>query len=322
MSLLVDGQWKPGWLESETEDGRFVRMDSQFRDVIRPEADAEFPAESGRYLLYVSYACPWAHRTLIFRQLKGLAAHIALAVVHPFMGEPGWSFDDDFPGSTGDPLFGARYVHEIYTRADPGYTGIVTVPFVFDSVSQRIVNNESSEIIRMLNSAFDAITGNRADYYPQPLRARIDQINARTYDKLNNGVYRAGFATTQTAYEEGFDAVFDTLDWLELQLSDGRPYLLGETLTEADWRVFPTLVRFDAVYFSHFKCNRQRIVDFPNLWAYVRRLYAIEGVADTVRLDHIKHHYYRSHPSINPTRIVPKGPDIRFDGASAGPVLP
>lgn len=313
MSLLVDGQWTPGWLESETEDGRFVRMDSQFRDFVRPALDADYPPESGRYLLYVSYACPWAHRTLIFRQIKGLAEHIRVAVVHPFMGEPGWSFDRDFPGATGDPLFGAHYAHELYTRTDPHYSGLVTVPFLFDTLKGRIVNNESSEIIRMFNSAFNDLTGNRDDYYPEDLRGEIDRINARVYDNLNNGVYRAGFATTQAAYEEGFEAVFDTLDWLESMLADGRPYLLGDRLTEADWRVFPTLVRFDAVYFSHFKCNRQRIVDFRHLWPYVRRLYAINGVAGTVRLDHIKHHYYRSHPSINPTRIVPRGPQIRFD---------
>ena len=317
MSLLIKGELKPDWLDSETEDGEFIRQDSQFRSWITPDGSAGpsgeggFKAEPGRYHLYVSYACPWAHRTLIFRQLKGLDELISVDVVHPYMGEPGWNFGD-WPEATGDRLYGSAYMHEIYTRADAEYTGIVTVPVLWDKQQQRIVNNESSEIIRMFNSAFDHLTGNTDDFYPVELRAQIDAINAEIYDNVNNGVYRAGFATTQAAYDRAYERLFATLDTLEALLGRQR-YLVGDRLTEADWRLFTTLVRFDAVYYSHFKCNRQRLMDFPNLWAYTRELYQVRGVAETTQMDHIKHHYFASHDWINPSRIVPRGPEIDFN---------
>jgi putative glutathione S-transferase len=270
-----------------------------------------FAAESGRYHLYVSYACPWAHRTLIFRQLKGLVPHIGVSVVHPDMLDQGWEFRTDFDGATGDPLFGAPAIHAIYSRADPTATGRATVPVLFDMRTETIVSNESSEIIRMFNSAFDGLTGNTDDYWPEDLREAIEPVNARIYDTLNNGVYKSGFASTQAAYDAAVVPLFETLDWLEARLADNR-YLMGDRLTEADWRLFPTLVRFDAVYHGHFKCNRRRIVDYPNLWAYTRDLYQMPGVAETVRMDHITRHYHYSHESINPHRIVPIGPVLDF----------
>ena len=317
MSLLINGELKPNWFETESEGGEFVREDSQFRHWITPDGaagpsgEAGFKAEAGRYHLYVSYACPWAHRTLIFRQLKGLEDLISVDVVHPFMGEPGWHFDA-YPGATGDRHYGFDFMHQVYTLADPGYTGIVTVPVLWDKDEKRIVNNESSEIIRMLNSAFDGITGNTEDYYPAALRPEIDAINEAVYDNVNNGVYRAGFATTQEAYEAAFDRLFETLDDLERRLSTQR-YLVGDRLTEADWRLFTTLVRFDAVYYSHFKCNRCRLMDYPNLWAFTRELYQVPGIAETVNMDHIKRHYFTSHDWINPGRIIPKGPALDFE---------
>ena len=317
MGRLIDGKWSTEWYDTKATGGAFQRDTSRFRNWVTadgapgPSGEGGFKAESGRYHLYVSYACPWAHRTLIFRALKGLEDHITISVVHPDMLKNGWEFRTDFPGATGDTLFGAKFMHEIYTRADAGISGRVTVPVLWDKAQGKIVSNESSEIIRMLNSAFDGITGNTLDFWPEHLRAAIEPINARIYDTLNNGVYKAGFATTQAAYEAGVLPLFDTLDWLEGHLGENR-YLLGDTLTEADWRLFPTLVRFDSVYHLHFKCNRRRIVDYPNLWAYTRALYQHPGVAGTVHMDHIVRHYHYSHDTINPNRIIPINPVLDF----------
>ncbi|MEQ9214008.1 MAG: glutathione S-transferase family protein [Marinovum algicola] len=308
MGQLVDGVWKSGDVRGATEDGNFKRTESAFRDWIRDDASARFQPEAGRYHLYVSYACPWAHRTLFFRRLKGLEGMIGVTVVDPLMLENGWQFSDDHP----DTLNGAEYLHQVYTRADPDYTGKVTVPVLWDKKESTIVSNESAEIIRMFNSAFDEITGNHDDYWPEALRDEIEEVNARVYDTVNNGVYKAGFATKQKAYDAAVRPLFDTLDWLEDRLS-GKRYLMGDRLTEADWRLFTTLVRFDHVYHGHFKCNRARIVDYPNLWAYTRELYQVPGVAETVNFDHIRRHYHYSHETINPHRIVPIGPDIDFN---------
>lgn len=309
MGQLVDGVWRSGDVRGATEDGNFKRTESAFRDWIRDDSAARFQPEAGRYHLYVSYACPWAHRTLIFRRLKGLEGMIGVAVVDPLMLEDGWRFSGDHP----DTLNGAEYLHQIYARADPGYTGKVTVPVLWDKKEGTIVSNESAEIIRMFNSAFDRIGAKPGDYYPADIAEEIDSVNGRIYETVNNGVYRAGFATKQRAYDDAFLDLFDTLDWLEERLSTRR-YLLGERITEADWRLFPTLLRFDPVYHGHFKCNRNRIVDFPNLWDYTRELYQWPGVAATVHLDHIKAHYYASHRTVNPTGIVPSGPSIDFTG--------
>ena len=314
MSLLINGKLQSDWLEEETEAGEFVRKDSQFRHWVTPDGshgptgDGGFAAEPGRYHLYVSLACPWAHRTLIFRALKGLEDLITVSVVNPYMLESGWSFHP-YPGSTEDHLNGFEYLHQSYTLADPRYTGIVTVPVLWDRARRTIVNNESSEIIRMLNSAFNALTGRREDYYPEPLRAEIDAVNERVYEDVNNGVYRAGFATEQAAYERAYELLFEALDWLEARLSE-QPYLVGGQPTEADWRLFTTLVRFDAVYYSHFKCNRQRLIDFPRLSAFLRNLLSVPGVAETVNLDHIKTHYFGSHKHLNPSGIIPRGPRL------------
>ncbi|NQW08493.1 MAG: glutathione S-transferase family protein [Alphaproteobacteria bacterium] len=319
MGQLIDGAWHAGDARAKSADGHFRRKDSAFRDWIEDRPDARFRPEPGRYHLYVSLACPWAHRTLIFRALKGLEAMIGVTVVHPVMLDQGWSFEAAFA----DPLFGADHLHQIYTRADPSYTGRVSVPVLWDTAEATIVCNESSEIIRMFNGAFDGAGATPGDYYPVELRDRIDAINTRVYETVNNGVYRCGFATTQAAYEDAFDALFGTLDWLEDILSR-TPYLLGDRVTEADWRLFPTLARFDAVYHGHFKCNRHRLIDFPNLWAYTRALYQWPGVADTVDFTHIKQHYYASHRSVNPTGIVPKGPVVDFTEPHdrGGPSLP
>jgi putative glutathione S-transferase len=317
VGLLIDGEWHDRWYDTGESGGRFVRGDSQFRNWVTPDGTpgpsgkGGFEAESGRYHLYVSLACPWAHRTLIFRKLKGLEGMIGVSVVHWHMGEQGWSFEEA-PGATGDRLHGSRYLHEVYTRAEPGYTGRVTVPVLWDQRRGTIVSNESSEIIRMLNSAFDGIGAKPGDYHPSALRAEIDRVNERVYATVNNGVYRAGFATTQEAYDESVTELFASLEWLEDRLSRQR-YLAGERVTEADWRLFTTLVRFDPVYHGHFKCNLRRLVDYPNLWAYARELYQWPGVAGTVNLEHIKRHYYGSHKSVNPTGIVPKGPLLDFD---------
>lgn len=318
MSLMIKGKLVEDWLEAEREGGEFVRKDSVFRHWVTPDGQAGpsgeggFAAEPGRYHLYVSYACPWAHRTLIFRKLKGLEDVISYSVVHPDMGPEGWKFETDFADATADELYGLDYMHQLYTKADPLYEGIVTVPVLWDKKRETIVNNESAEIIRMLNSAFDAYAEHPdLDLYPEGLREEIDAINAPIYDTVNNGVYRCGFAATQAAYEEAFDALFDSLEMLEQRLGKQR-YLVGERITEADWRLFTTLVRFDAVYFGHFKCNLRRIEDYPNLGNYLRELYQWPGIAETVYMHHIKRHYYWSHDSINPTRIVPKGPALDF----------
>lgn len=308
--------------------GEFVRVTSGFRSWITTDGspgssgEGGFPAELGRYHLYVSYACPWAHRTLIFRALKGLEDVISVSVVHPLMPADDWVFGG-YPGATPDAVNGAKHLSEIYRMADANFDGLVTVPVLWDKQDKTIVNNESSEIIRMLNSAFDDCPGVRTevDFYPQSLRAEIDAINEPIYHKVNNGVYRAGFATTQKAYEQGFDQLFAMLDELEERL-DSQRYLVGDQITEADWRLFPTLVRFDAVYVGHFKCNKKRLVDYPNLWAYTRELYQVPGVAQTVNMDHIKVHYYASHKTLNPSGIVPKGPDIDFMQAHGREALP
>jgi len=312
MGLLVDGQWQDRWYDTSASGGRFVREDARFRNWIGAP-DSPYTAESGRYHLYVSLACPWAHRTLIVRTLKGLEAHIGVSVVSPIMLGNGWTFDRD-EGSSGDALHGSRFMHEVYTRARPDYSGRVTVPVLWDRRTHSIVSNESSDIIRMLGSAFDGLTGNHLDLYPTALRGDIDAWNERVYPAINNGVYRAGFATTQAAYEEAFDALFAELDHVDAHLR-GRRYLCGRRFTEADIRLFTTLIRFDAVYHGHFKCNRQRIEDFPALRGYVRDLYQLPGVAETVDFGHIKTHYYASHGTINPTRIVPAGPSIDYHAA-------
>ena len=317
MGQLVDGVWQDVWYDTKSTGGAFKRSTAKFRNWITadgsagPSGEGGFKAESGRYHLYVSYACPWAHRTLVFRKLKGLEDHIGISVVHPDMLSGGWSFDDSFPGATGDRLFGLPFARDIYLRADPKISGRVTVPILWDKERETIVSNESSEIIRMFNSAFDGITGNRADYWPEQMRDAIEEVNARIYDTVNNGVYKAGFATTQGAYDAAVRPLFDSLDWLEDRLTRNR-YLLGDRLTEADWRLFTTLERFDPVYVGHFKCNLRRIADYPNLFGYVRDLYQHPGIAATVDLPYIKKHYYGSHTSVNPTRVVPMGPDINY----------
>lgn len=321
MGLLVDGVWQDQWYDTKATDGKFVRSESQFRNWVTADGGAGvtgkggFKAEPGRYHLYVSLACPWAHRTLIFRQLKGLQDMIDVAIVSPYMHEQGWTFKQDFDLSTaliGDHLYGMEFMHQIYTKADPHYSGRVTVPVLWDKQQQTIVSNESADIIRMFNSAFDDVGACAGDYYPQALRAEIDGWNEVIYDHINNGVYKAGFATTQAAYEDAFEALFAHLDKVEAHLSQHR-YLLGAQITEADWRLLTTLLRFDAVYVGHFKCNLKRIVDYPHLWGYVRDLYQQPGVSETLDIPHIKHHYYASHASINPTAVVPIGPSLHFD---------
>jgi len=318
MGLLVEGRWHDQWYES-SKDGAFQREQAQRRNWVTtdgrpgPSGEGGFKAEAGRYHLYVSLACPWAHRTLIVRKLKGLENLIDVSVVSWLMRENGWTFDKQ-TGSTGDPLDGHTFMYQRYLADNANYTGRVTVPVLWDKKLQRIVSNESSEIIRMFNSAFDELTGNVLDLYPEALRPEIDRLNDRIYPAVNNGVYRAGFATSQGAYEEAFDDVFAELDALEKLLGEKR-YLVGEYLTEADVRLFTTLIRFDAVYHGHFKCNLRRIADYPNLSNWLREMYQLPGVADTVDFVHIKHHYYASHATINPTGVVPKGPEQDFSGA-------
>jgi putative glutathione S-transferase len=320
MGLLVDGQWHDRWYDTASSGGRFVRADSGFRNWITPDGSpgptgtGGFPAAPGRYHLYVSLACPWAHRTLILRALKGLEALVPLSVVHWRMLEHGWTFHSG-PGVVPDPVLDARYLYELYTAAVPRYTGRVTVPMLWDRERGTIVSNESADIIRMFNSAFDALGARAGDYYPAALREEIEAVNARVYDTVNNGVYRAGFATTQQAYEEAVLPLFETLDWLEERLG-ARRYLLGERLTLADVRLLTTLLRFDCVYFGHFKCNLRRVADYPNLSAYVRDLYQTPGIAPTFSLDHVKRHYYESHRTINPTGIVPLGPILDLESPS------
>jgi putative glutathione S-transferase len=316
MGMLVEGRWHDVWYETRETGGRFVRNATSFRNWITrdgsagPSGEGGFPAEPGRYHLYVSLACPWAHRTLIMRALKGLEGMISVSVVHWLMLENGWTFADG-PGVIPDSVNHAQFLHQVYTSAEPRYTGRVTVPVLWDKQRKTIVNNESSEIIRMMNSAFDDIGAKPGDYYPRELRNEIDALNARVYDTLNNGVYKAGFATTQAAYEEAVGPLFETLDWLEQRLAGSR-FLFGDRLTEADIRLFTTLIRFDAVYVGHFKCNIRRLADYPNLSGFVRDIYQRPGVAGTVNFEHIKHHYYESHRSINPTGIVPVGPALDF----------
>ena len=318
MGLLVDGVWHDQWYDTKSTDGAFKRSAAKIRNWITvdgsagPSGESGFKAESGRYHLYVSYACPWAHRTLIFRVLTGLTDHISFSVVHPDMMADGWSFDSDYPGATGDTLYGLPFARDIYLKTDLHMSGRVTVPILWDKERETIVSNESSEIIRMLNSVFNEITGNQDDYWPAHMRDEIETVNARIYDKVNNGVYKSGFATSQKAYDAAVAPLFDTLDWLEDRLSSHR-YLMGDRITEADWRLFTTLVRFDPVYHLHFKCNRRRIIDYPNLWSYTRELYQWPGVSETVNFDHIVRHYHYSHESINPHRIVPINPVSNFD---------
>lgn len=312
MGLLQNGIWVDQWYDTKSTGGQFKRAASQFRNWITPDGAAGpsgvagFAAQPDRYHLYVSHACPWAHRTMIFRQLKGLEKMIPVSVVNWAMHSDGWTFETG-DGVVPDPINQASYMHQIYTAADPVYSGRVTVPVLWDKQTKTIVSNESADIIRMFNSAFDAVGARAGDYYPSHQRDRIDAINARVYDSLNNGVYRCGFATSQSAYQAALLPLFETLDWLEGLLAQHR-YLLGEALTEADWRLFTTLLRFDPVYVGHFKCNLKRIADYPNLSHYVRDLYQHDGVAQTVHMDHIKNHYYQSHDTINPTAIVPLGP--------------
>jgi glutathionyl-hydroquinone reductase len=320
MGVLIDGVWHDQEYDTRNTGGRFVRKDAAFRNWVTPDGapgptgKGGFKAETGRYHLYVSLACPWAHRTLIFRKLKKLEETISVSVVHWRMREHGWTFDEG-PGVVPDPIHNARHLHEIYTAGMPDYSGRVTVPVLWDKRSGTIVNNESSEIIRMLNAAFDAIGAAPGDYYPEDLREAIDALNDRIYDTVNNGVYKAGFATTQAAHEEAVGPLFETLDWLEERLATRR-YLVGSKQTEADWRLFTTLARFDPVYVGHFKCNLRRIADYRNLSGYLRDLYQTAGVAETVNMQHIKGHYYESHRAINPTGIVPLGPVLDLDTPS------
>lgn len=319
MGLLVDGKWQDKWYDTEENGGRFEREDAGFRNWITADGSAGptgvggFKAEPDRYHLYVSLACPWTHRTLIYRKLKGLEQIIPISVVNPYMGENGWTFAEG-EGVIPDPLIHADYAYELYIKAKPNYTGRVTVPILWDKKTNTIVSNESSEIIRMFNSAFDDVGALAGDFSPASLLPEIDDINAFVYPTINNGVYKAGFSTTQEAYEEAVIELFAALDTLEARLADKR-YLTGSTITEADWRLFTTLVRFDAVYVGHFKCNLRRIIDYPNLWGYLRDLYQVPGIAETVNMEHIKQHYYTSHANINPTRIIPIGPAIDFTTA-------
>lgn len=316
MGLLVDGKWHDQWYNTQASEGHFERESAQLRNWITangeegPSGSIGYKAESGRYHLYVSLACPWAHRTLIFRKLKKLEAHITVSVVSPDMLSQGWTFKKN-EGSTGDDLFEAEYMHQIYTRHKSNYSGRVTVPVLWDKLTGTIVSNESSEIIRMFNSSFNDISNDRQDFYPQSDREKIDMVNAWVYENINNGVYRCGFASQQKAYEESYKLLFESLDKVE-SILDRQAYLSGNTISEADWRLFTTLIRFDAVYHGHFKCNRQRLQSFPNISNYVRELYQWPGIASTVDFYHIKRHYYYSHDMINPTRIVPSGPALDF----------
>jgi len=316
MGMLIKGKLVDNWLDKEMNEGDFKRMESTFRNWITADGSAGatgtggFKAEADRYHLYISAACPWAHRTVIFRKLKQLEDVIGLSIVEPDMLDKGWSFSKQ--GDYVDHLHAYKYMHQIYTRADKEFTGQITVPVLWDKKLNTIVNNESSEIIRMLNSAFNQFTEVKTDYYPQSLRQKIDAVNKPIYNNINNGVYRCGFATTQAAYERAFDRLFNELDKLEQNLSGNR-YLLGKQITESDWRLFTTLIRFDAVYVGHFKCNLKRIADYPNLSNYLIELYQVPGIAETIDIDYIKRHYYYSHTGINPTQLIPKGPALNFD---------
>lgn len=314
MGLLVEGKWYDEWYDTKSTGGRFVRKDSQFRNWITPDGsagptgEAGFKAEPDRYHLYVSLACPWACRTLIMRSIKGLEDMITVSVVNPIMLENGWTFEP-YEGMIPDPIFHADYLYQVYTKVDPNYSGRVTVPVLFDKKQQKIVNNESAEIMRMFNSAFDQVGAKTGDYSPNALLSKIDDINAKVYANVNNGVYKAGFATKQEVYKEEVEKLFQALDELEALLSS-QPYLVGDQITEADWRLFTTLIRFDSVYYGHFKCNIRALTSYPNLWRYTRELYHFPGVSQTVNFEHIKNHYYRSHKNINPNGIVPVGPKL------------
>ena len=316
MGLLVDGKWHDQWYDTEGNGGRFIRQESQFRNWITPDGSAGptgevgFKAEPGRYHLYVALACPWANRALIMRNLKGLEEMISVSIVNPLMAENGWTFDSE-EGVIPDPVIDANYLYEVYTHVESGYSGRVTVPVLYDLKQNKIVNNESSEIMRILNSAFDDVGAKEGDYYPEALRPEIDEINEKVYHAVNNGVYKAGFASKQEVYQEEVLNLFAALDELEERLEENR-YLVGEQITEADWRLFTTLIRFDSVYHGHFKCNIKRITEYKNLWRYTRELYNWPGIAETVNFKHIKDHYYRSHKNINPTGIVPAGPELDF----------
>ena len=311
MGLIVNGKWVDNWYDTTASKGKFERQESRFRATISNEPDSQYPVEADRYHLYVSLACPWAHRTLIFRQLKQLEGIISVSVVQAQMLENGWEFGE--PGTPyEDNLYQQQYLYELYLKSASDYQGRVTVPVLWDKKTQTIVNNESSDIIRIFNTAFNQLTGNDLDFYPEHFRSDIDQINERIYHTINNGVYRVGFATSQVAYEQAYDELFESLDWLEQHLSANR-YLMGDTLTEADWRLLTTLLRFDAVYHGHFKCNRNKLNEFHHISNYVRELYQVEGIASTVDIPYTKLHYYGSHRTINPTLVVPKGPEQNFD---------
>lgn len=307
MGLLVNGVWQDKWYDTKKSDGKFIRTEAQFRNFI--DLDTEFTPDSGRYHLYVSLACPWAHRTLIYRSLKDLDNHISFSVVNPYMLENGWTFEESFPGATSDHLFSQKYLYQIYLKANPNYSGRVTVPILWDKTNQTIVSNESSEIIRMFNYSFNKLTGNNLDYYPEKLQKKIDEINDFTYHNINNGVYKVGFATKQSVYEEELDKLFTALDQIE-EMLEHNSYLLGSEMLECDLRLFPTLLRFDPVYVGHFKCNKKRIIDYPNINRYLQAIKSNAKIKPTINIDHIKTHYYGSHPTINPNGIIPTGPDI------------
>ena len=307
MGLLVEGVWQDKWYDTKKSGGKFVRTEAQFRNFIQNESD--FTPDTGRYHLYVSLACPWAHRTLIYRSLKDLNNHISVSVVNPYMLENGWTFEENFPGTTADHLFSQQYLYQIYLKANPTYSGRVTVPVLWDKKNQTIVSNESSEIIRMFNYSFNKLTGNNLDFYPERFQKKIDEINDFTYHNINNGVYKVGFATKQSVYEEELDKLFKALDQIEEMLKQNS-YLLGDKILECDLRLFPTLLRFDPVYVGHFKCNKKRIIDYPNISRYLQSIKSNSKIKPTINIDHIKTHYYGSHPTINPNGIIPTGPDI------------
>ena len=307
MGLLVNGVWKDRWYDTKKSGGKFIRTEAQFRNFI--DYHSEFTPDSGRYHLYVSLACPWAHRTLIYRSLKDLDNHISVSVVNPFMLENGWTFEESFPGTTSDHLFSKQYLYQIYLKADSNYSGRVTVPVLWDKKNQTIVSNESSEIIRMFNYSFNELTGNNLDFYPEKFQEKIDEINDFTYHNINNGVYKVGFATKQSVYEEELDRLFNALDQVE-EMLEQNTYLLGSEMLECDLRLFPTLLRFDPVYVGHFKCNKKRIIDYPNINRYLQSIKSNSKIKPTINIDHIKTHYYGSHPTINPNGIIPTGPDL------------
>ena len=307
MGLLVNGVWKDRWYDTKKSGGKFIRTEAQFRNFI--DYHSEFTPDSGRYHLYVSLACPWAHRTLIYRSLKDLNEHISCSVVNPYMLENGWTFEESFPGTTSDHLFSKQYLYQIYLKADSNYSGRVTVPVLWDKKNQTIVSNESSEIIRMFNYSFNELTGNNLDFYPEKFQEKIDEINEFTYHNINNGVYKVGFATKQSVYEEELDRLFNALDQVE-EMLEQNTYLLGSEMLECDLRLFPTLLRFDPVYVGHFKCNKKRIIDYPNINRYLQSIKSNSKIKPTINIDHIKTHYYGSHPTINPNGIIPTGPDL------------